>query len=324
MNLILPAALAAALVAAPQAWAQAWPSKTVRIIVPHPAGGPVDLPPRGVAQELSKTLGQPFIIENRDGGDGFIGAEACAKAPPDGHTFCTTASSVITINPLVRSRMPYDPVKDFAPVVQLGALNSVFVTSASVPVNSMGELVELAKAKPNSLTFATLGGTSLGPIFIGWVRNDRGAQFYQIPFKSTIQGLQAAIAGEVNVATYAANAVAPQVRAGKIKALAVTGNRRSSFLPDVPTIKEAGFNFDFRSWVGMFAPAATPREIVKRMNAETARLLADAQFREQFITRAGVEVDEATGRSPEEFAEFLRTDRELIGRLVELAGIPKQ
>ena len=308
----------------PPAYAQGWPAKTVRIIVPHPTAGPVDVPPRGAAQALSQSLGQPFIIENRDGGDGIIGAEACAKAAPDGYTFCATASSVIIINPLMRSKLPYEPARDFAPVVNFGALNSVFVVNASVPANTLAELVELAKAKPNALTFATLGSTSLGPIFIGWVKNDRGAQFYQIPFKSTIQGLQAAISGEVNIATYAANAVAPQVKAGKIKALAVTGTRRSSFLPDVPTVREAGFAFDFRSWVGLFAPAATPKEIVRRMNAEIAKLLADASFREQFITRAGLEADEASGKPPEDFTEFLKTDRELIGKLVGMAGIPKQ
>jgi tripartite-type tricarboxylate transporter receptor subunit TctC len=304
--------------------AQTWPWKTVRIIVPHPAGGPVDVPPRGAAQFLGPIFGQPFIIENHDGADGIIGAELCAKAAPDGHTFCGTSPAVITINPLVRANLPYEPFRDFAPVINFGALPNVFIVNPSVPANTMRELIDLAKAKPDAITFATLGSTSTALLFIGWVKNDTGAVFYQIPFKSTAQGLQAAVAGDVHVATYAPNAVAPLAKSGKIKALAITGSKRSVFLPEVPTLKEAGLDFRFRSWVGLFAPAATPKDIIRRVNAEIAKLLRDPKFTEQFITRAGVEVDEFTGRPPEEFAEFLKEDREIIARLVSLAGIQKQ
>ncbi|MFM9970700.1 MAG: Bug family tripartite tricarboxylate transporter substrate binding protein [Burkholderiales bacterium] len=304
--------------------AQSYPTKTVRIIVPHPAGGPVDVPPRGAAPLLAQIFGQPFVIENRDGADGIIGAEACAKAAPDGHTLCTTASSVITTNPLVRSNLPYDPPRDFAPIIHMGALNSAFLVNPRVPANSLLELIDLARAKPGTLTFATLGATSVGPIFIGWAKAVEKAEFYQIPFKSTIQGLQAAVAGEVNIASYSAGATATLAKAGKIRPLAVIGANRSKFLPDVPTLKEAGVDLTFRAWVGMFAPVATPREIVRRLNAEIAKLYADPAFIEKFVASQGLEVDEITARAPELFAEMMRADREIVARMVAVAGIPRQ
>jgi tripartite-type tricarboxylate transporter receptor subunit TctC len=317
------AVLALTLAATGLATAQVWPAKTVRIIVPHPAGGPVDVPARGAAQELSKVMGHPFIIENRDGADGMIGAEACARAT-DGHTVCVTASSVITINPLVREKLPYDAQRDFVPVIHMGALNSVFVANPALNANSMRELVDLAKASPGKITFATFGNASFGSIFIGWIKATRDVSFYSIPFKNTIQGLQAAVAGDVQVASYAAAAVAPLKSAGKIKAFAVTGEKRSMFLPDVPTVREAGLDFDFSAWVGMFAPSGMPREIVARLNAEVAKLFAQPLFTEQFITRIGCEVDSRTARPAEDFAAFLKSDFEQTGRLIRLAGIQKQ
>ena len=316
------AALAAA-ICTHAAWAQTWPAKTVRIIVPHPAGGPIDVPARGAAQELSKIMGEPFIIENRDGADGIIGAEACSKAT-DGHTLCVTASSVISINPLVREKLSYDPQRDFIPVIYMAALNSVFVVNPAVKASSMRELLDLGKSSPGKITFATFGNTSFGAIFVGWVKATRDVSFYAIPFKSTIQGLQAAVAGDVQVASYAAGAVAPLRSAGKIKALAVTGEKRSMFLPDVPTVREAGVDFDFSAWVGMFAPSGTPREIAARLNAEVAKLLVQPQFTAQFISRIGCEVDSHTGKSMEDFAAFLKSDLEQTARLIKIAGIQKQ
>jgi tripartite-type tricarboxylate transporter receptor subunit TctC len=304
--------------------AQGWPSRTVRIIVPHTAGGPIDVPARGAAQELGKILGQPFIIENRDGADGIIGMEACAKATADGHTLCATGLSTMTINPLVRNKLPYDVRRDFVPIVYMGALNSVIVVNPLVAASSLRELVELAKVKPGTVAFGTFGNTSFASVFVGWVKATQGASFYAIPFKSTVQALQAAVAGDVQVASYAANAVASLKSAGKIKAFAVTGNKRSVFLPDVPTLREAGQEFDWSGWVGLFAPARTPREIVMRLNAEVARLLGQPAFTEQFITRIGCEIDVRSGQSVEDFAAFLKTDIEQVGRLIKLAGIQKQ
>ncbi len=313
----------AAAVCANAAVAQTWPAKTVRIIVPHPAGGPVDVPARGAAQELSKVMGQSFIIENRDGADGIIGAEQCAKAT-DGHTLCVTTSSVITINPLVREQLPYDPQRDFIPVIHLAALNSTFVAHPSVKANSMRELIEMAKLAPDKITFATFGNTSFGAIFVGWVKATRDASFYAIPFKSTIQGLQAAVAGDVQIASYAPAAVAPLRNAGKIKALAVTGEKRSAFLPEVPTVREAGLDFDFSAWVGMFAPAGTPNEVASRLNTEIAKFYAQPQYTAQFITRIGCELDSHTAKSMDDFAAFLKTDLDRTAQMIRIAGIQKQ
>ncbi len=303
--------------------AQSWPAKSVRIIVPHPAGGPVDVPARGVAQELTKIMGHPFVVEDRDGAEGIIGADACAKAR-DGHTLCVTASSVMTINPLVREKLPYDPQRDFLPVIHLGVLNNVYVANPGLKASSMRELLALAKASPGTITFGTYGNASFGSLFMGWAKATRGVSFYAVPYKSTMQGFQAALAGDVQVASFVAAAVAPHHASGKIRALAVTGDKRSVFLPDVPTMKEAGLDFDFNAWVGLFAPSNMPRETVARLNSEVAKLLSQASFTDQFMTRIGCELGTDSGKSPEDFAAFLKADLERNARLIKLAGIPKQ
>jgi tripartite-type tricarboxylate transporter receptor subunit TctC len=304
--------------------AQSWPSKSVRIIVPHPPGGPADVPPRGMAQSLSQTLGQPFVIENRDGADGMIGAEACARAAPDGYTLCATSSTVITLNPEIRLKLPYDPPKDFTPVIYFGVVYGAILTHPSVTAKTMRELVNMAKAKPDSITWGTLGGTSVGPVFMGWFKNNLGVSFYQIPYKSTTQALQATVAGDVNMVAYALGPAVPLIRAGKLRALAVIGGDRSPLLPDVPSLKEAGYEVDLPTWFGMFAPAGTPVEIINRLNAEIAKLILDPQFRAKFLTTQGIERNAVTAASPEKFAEYIQADREMVTKILRIAGIQKQ
>lgn len=304
--------------------AQSYPSRTVRIVVPHPAGAPADVPPRGVAESLSRAFGQPFVVENRDGADGIIGAEACAKATPDGYTLCSTTSSIITLNGLLRAQLPYDAERDFAPLAFLGSLAGVIVAHPSVPATNLRELVELARARPDTVSWATLGTTSAGPLYVAWFKNNAGASFYAVPYKSTQQGFQAVVAGDVQVVTFAMGPVVPQVRAGKVRAMAISSARRASALPDVPTVRESGFDINLSTWFGLFAPAATPREILRRLNTEIVRVVNDAPFRAKFIASQGLDLDEGGRMNPDEFATFIRADRELVSRSLAAAGVQRQ
>ena len=188
--------------AATTASAQSWPSKTVRIVVPHTAGAPFDGELRQFAQSMSQAFGQPFVLDNRDGADGAIGAEACAKSAPDGYTLCATTSSVITLNPLVHLKLPYDAEKDFVPIVHVGVLNSAVIAHPSVPVNSFRELMTLARSKPDAVSFGTMGATSYGTLLMGWLRAKNGVSLYGVPYKNATQSMTAAVGGEVQVTTY--------------------------------------------------------------------------------------------------------------------------
>jgi tripartite-type tricarboxylate transporter receptor subunit TctC len=304
---------------------QGYPARPVKIIVPHPAGGgPVDLPARGVAESLAKVFGQAFVVENRDGADGLIGAEALARSAPDGYTLMVTSASVVTMNALVRSSLPYDSMRDFAPVCYIGAIQSLLLVNPSVSARSLRELIDLARARPGTVTWGTLGTTSNGPLLIGLLAKNFGAAFYMVPYKSNIQAVQGTVAGDINVVAYAAGGAASLVRAGKLRALAYTGDRRHPDFPDVPTFGESGMNLGFRTWIGLFAPAATPRDIITRLNAETAKLLGEAAFVQKFVEAQGLETSEVSRGSPEDFAQFIRRDRLAYEEAVKAAGIEKR
>lgn len=309
--------------APPSSHSEQWPSKPVRIIAPYPAGGPGDVPARAFGQVLSEMLGQPFLIENRLGADGIIGAEACAKAPADGHTLCFVSNGVTVVNPAIRLKLPYDS-RDLVPVVHTGTLHTVVLVHRSVPANSMQEVIATLKAKPQSLTYGTYGQVTLSFFLAEWLKARMGASFYQVPYKSATQALQALVAGEVQAASYALGAARALVQAGKLKALAINSDQRLASLPDVPTLKELGIEVPYRSWFGIYAPRGTANEIVRRLNTEIARMLADAQFKAKSITPLGFETDWPTGASPEEFAKFLQSDREQFLKLLNAIGLKPQ
>jgi tripartite-type tricarboxylate transporter receptor subunit TctC len=316
--------VAAGAFASADAMSQAYPARTVRIIVPHPAGGPGDVPPRGIAQGLSQALGQPFVVENRDGADGIIGADACARANPDGHVVCSTSNGVTVVNSVVRLKLPYDPFRDFAPIVHTGTLYSMIMAIPSVPANSMQEVLALLKSKPESLTLGTYGSINLASMVGRWAKARLGAAFYFIPYKSASQALQAAVAGDVQVVGYALGQAGTLVKAGKMKPLAINSDKRLAAFPNVPTLKETGIDVGFRSWFGFFAPAATPRDVVQRLNVEIARLIADPQFKAKYLTSQGLETDYPAGASPEEFARFMAEERDDFVKLAKVAEIQPQ
>ena len=314
--ILLAACLSCALAAA-----QGYPTKPVRLIEPHPPGSIVDISVRGVAEALTQGLGQPFIVENRMGAEGVIGAEACARAAPDGYTLCATDSLVTTLNPLVRSKLPYNPPRDFIPIVQFGFVSSAVVVNPSVPANSMTELLDLAKSKPNSVTWATWGASSLSNIYIEWIRKARGIEFLAVPYKGAVLGAQAAMAGEVQVAVFGAGASQPFIKAGKLRPLAATGDQRSLIMPSLPSFKELGIEAIFRPWFGLLAPTGTSNEIVQRVNGVVVKALAQPAFRDKYLTGGGVEFVPPAGGTPEQFAAFLKTEREICEALVKLTGI---
>jgi tripartite-type tricarboxylate transporter receptor subunit TctC len=194
-----------------------------------------------------------------------------------------------------------------------------------VPVNSFRELMALARSKPDAITFATMGNTSFGTLLIGWLRTKQGVALYGVPYKNATQGMTGTLGGEVQVTTYALGQIVPMVKSGKLKALAVVGSRRSAFLPDVPTLAEEGLDMPVpRNWIGMFAPAGAPREVLARVNGEVARVIAAPGFKDKFMLARGIEPDEYTAGSAESFAAFLKKDREEYAEIVAAIGLKKQ
>ena len=318
------AALALAIAIVPSAAiAQTYPTKPVRILTSTP-GGPYDVVMRGMAGPLGQALGQAVIIENRVGGSFIPLADACAHAPPDGHTLCTSDSFAQSLNPLLFSKLPYDPGKDFAPIIFIGSLSSAVVVNPSLAVKDIHELLALARSKPGSLSFATAGPASNSNLYVEYLRKEKGIHFLNVPYKSFPQGLAAVVAGEVQAATFALGGALAQAKAGKVRLLAVTSPRRSAFAPDVPALGEAGVEVAINTWIGVLGPAGLARPIVLRLNSEFKKLLADRALVAKFVMGQGFEPTPPSGGSPEELAAFIRADRENYARVVKIVGLKPQ
>lgn len=244
------------------------------------------------------------------------------KAAPDGYTLCATSAGVIQINPALRREPSYDLTK-FTAIVHTGTLQQLILANAATPGNTMKEVFAAAKAKPGSITVGTFGGINLANLFVGWTKAELGLEFYPIPYKSASQSVQAAMAGDVNIVSFAAGPGAKMVQAGKMKALAISP-RRSHLLPEVPALREAGVGFDFKTWWGWFAPLGLPREIVQRLNGEIAQLIAEPQFNAKFLASQGLATDHPAGASAEEFEKFIRAEQEEFQKLARLVGLKPQ
>jgi tripartite-type tricarboxylate transporter receptor subunit TctC len=319
------AAFLLGLVALAAAHAQTWPNNRVRIVSGVAPGGVGDVATRGAAEGLTKSLGQPFVIENRPGAEGMIAGEACARSAPDGYTLCLFNGHDIALGPVLRSKMPFDPARDFVPIIHLGFAAAAIIVHPSVPANSLQELFALAKSKPDSLNWASSGLASPGHLYIEYLKNGPGIRFHNVPYKSSLQGMQALVAGDIHVTTYVAGAIASQVKAGKMKALAVATSQRSPYLPEVPTFREAGMDIAILTWFGLMAPAGVPREIIQRVNsAVVAELFAVPAMRDKYLTTPGIQVEPPAGGSPEAFAEYYKAQREMYAHVVKIAGIKAQ
>jgi tripartite-type tricarboxylate transporter receptor subunit TctC len=317
--------LLAVALAQPAALAQGYPSKPVRIYTPWVVGGPGDLVTRTSAQELGQVMGQPFVVDARVGADGIIAAEAGSKSAPDGHTLIGCDQQIVAINPAVRSKLPYDP-RGLTPVIHYGFLAAALHVLPSVPAKTLQELLDLVKAKPGSITWGSFGLASASHLYIEWLKNVRGIQFQNIPYKGATLAWQALLAGEVQMAYYAVGPAAPMLKAGKIKTLAIMLGKRSSHLPDIPTYKEAGLDIPLVvTWFALCGPPGLPKEIAQRLNTEiAARVINNEPIRAKVMTSQGLEVDTPAGGPPEAFGAFMAAERDKYTQLVKITGVEVQ
>ena len=291
-------------VAAIDAQAQAWPTRPVRIIVPFAPGGGVDTVSRFLAQKLTEQLGSSFVVENRAGGGGLVGADLVAKAAPDGYTLLTSAPE-FSINPGVKSRMPYDALKDFAFISQLTSGQFLLACHPSVPVKNVKDLIALAKAKPGRLNYGSSGTGSINHLAGELFQSMTGIRWGHVPFKGSGPNLIGLMGGEIDFSFGSTTSLVDQARLGRVRAIAVTGPQRYGELPNVPTIAESGVpGYNVTGWYGFYAPAGTPADLVRKLQAETARALNAPEMREKLI-KAGN--DPATS-TPEAFEAFIRVE----------------
>jgi len=305
-----------------QALAQQYPSKPIRVIVAIAAGSLTDVVLRTAGREMLSSLGQPLVIENRPGGNMMIAPEACAKAAPDGYTFCQVSNTVVSVNPHIYSKLAYDPDKDFRPVTLLFYLSQGLIASASLPVNSVKEMQALAAAKPGSINFGTLGEGTGPDIFRQWLNERWKTNMIGIPYTGANLIMNALIAEDIHLTQIGPGPFSGQLRAGKIKMLAVDTPKRSRLFPDVPTYLEVGLDgFSEKLWWGLFAPAGTPDAMVRRINAEFVRVFQTPKFLEYLENQF---IEPAVSTTPEEFAAFVKEDRERAGHMVKRYNVPRR
>ena len=319
-------ALAALLVglAASLAWAdgaaQVYPNRPIRVIVPQSAGGSTDLAARAVTQRLGDALGQPVVIDNRPGAGSLVGTDLVAKAAPDGYTLLGVASS-FSINPSLQANLPFDPVRDFAPISRLCALPHILVVHPAVPVKSVKELIALARAKPGRLNVATSGVSTSSHMAAELFMYMTGTKMVPVPYKGGAPGNIAVVSGEVQLYFATISTALPHIRAGKLRAIAVTTRKRTTAAPEYPTIAEAGLpGYEHASWVGMLAPAGTPPAIISRLNTEIARIVHLPEVKE-YLLSDGLEPE---GDSAKEFTASIRNEVAKWIKVVKAAGIKPQ
>ena len=312
----LGAGLGALLATAAAVAQPAYPGKPIRVIVPIAAGSVTDVIMRAASQELSVRLRQPLVIDNRTGASGIIGAEACAKAAPDGYTICAIYTAITSVNPYVFDKLPYDPATDFAAIAQLYYVTGALVVSASLPVTSVAGLRALVTSKPRAVNFGTIGPGSYPEVFRKWLNHEWQVDLTAVPYKGGAPIVTALLSGEIQASAAGLGNMIGQLQSGQIRALAISGARRSRIFPSAPTMAEAGLGgFAGNLWWGLAAPAATPKPIVTRLNAEFVKLFREPRFAE-FLDSQAVEPVLTT---PEAFGAFLKTDREWTATLIKPA-----
>ena len=296
---------------------QAYPSKPIRLVVPFPAGGSLDAVARAIGQKLSIAWGQPVIIDNRPGAGGNIGADLVAKSAPDGYTILEGALSTHAVNVSLYSKMPYDPIKDFAPITLVAVTPNVLVLNPSVPANSVAELISYAKANPGKLAFGSGSNGSAGHLAGELFKTEAKVDMVHVPYKGGAPAMQDLLGGQIQLMfDNLANSM-QQVRAGKLKALAVTTAKRSPLVPDLPTLAEAGLpGFDIYTWWGFMAPAGTPKEIIAKWNAEVTRILNTPEM-QAFFAQQGAEPAPTT---PEQFTALIQGEIPKYAKIIKASG----
>jgi tripartite-type tricarboxylate transporter receptor subunit TctC len=295
----------------------AYPDKPVRMLVAVPPGGPADTLARLVSPHLNTALGQAVVIDNRPGANGGIAYETTARAVPDGYTFVLVAAGV-AINPSLYRNVPYHPIRDFAPITLGITVPNILVVHPSVPVKSVQELVAAVKARQGGFTFASAGNGTSGHLALELFRLTSGTSFIHVPYKGGGPALQETVAGQVQALFSIALAATPQIKAGRVRALAITSAQRSPVAPDLPTVAESGYpGFEVIGWFGWLAPAGTNKAIVDRLNKELVKSLAIPEVKDRLLSLATVPV----GDKPEEFARFIRSEHDKWAKVIKAAKI---
>ena len=298
-------------------WAQGYPDHSIRLVVPFPAAGTTDILARAAAPKLTESLGKSVVVDNRPGAGGNIGADLVAKSAPDGYTLLMGTVGTHAINPSLYAKMPYDHVKDFVPVVLVAGVPNVLVVNPSLAVNSVADLIKLAKSKPGSINFASSGnGTSIhlsGELF----KTMAGVDMTHVPYKGSAPALTDLMGGQVQIMFDNLPSSLPHIKAGKLRAIAVTSLTRAPALPDVPTISESGLpGFEASSWFGILAPSGTPPAIVTRLNTEINKWLQTPEAKEQLLAQGA----QAAGGTPEQFAAHIRSETDKWAKVVKASG----
>lgn len=315
-----PALLAAAFALPGAGFAQnaAWPQKPIKLLVPYPPGGACDTVGRLFAEKLSERLKQPVVVENKPGAGTAIAAEYLAKSAPDGHTLEVTPTGQLTILPHVAKELRFDPARDFTPISQLAYTSVVIAAAPNFSVKDLRDVVAQAKARPGQLSYSSSGSTTIIHLAGEYFANTAGVSLLHVPFKGSAPAVAALLGGEVNLAFDTLTILSPQIKAGKVKGVAIAAPERSPLLPDVPTVAEAGYpGFEVPSWFGLIGPGNLPGEIVERLNREIAEIQKLPEVKEKLAAQGLA----AWPSTPTEFARRLRDDSAKYGQVVKAAGI---
>lgn len=318
MKKLLAAAIVMACFVPLASHAQGWPTQPVKVIVSQSAGGSIDLAARLLAQKIGDAIGKTFVIDNRAGANGMIAGEAAARSPADGYTFLMTSPSALTINQHVYRKVPYDALKDFVPITQTTSISFLLTVNANSPYRTLGDLIAAAKARPEAVKYASAGTGNQSHLAAELLAAAANVKMLHVPYKGEAQAITDLIGGQVDFIFGTMPALLPQVKIGKLRALAVGQLQRSAAVPDVPTVVEAGYPTVLVSgWTGMVAPTGTPAPIIKRMHDEIVKVLAMPDVRET-LSKAGAE---PVGSTPEQFGSFIRSETVKWGSAVKQAGI---
>jgi tripartite-type tricarboxylate transporter receptor subunit TctC len=282
-----------------------WPSRPIKLIVPGPAGSGMDIYARMLQAPLQAALKQPVVIDNKAGANSIIGNDAVAKSAPDGYTFLFTPSSAIALNPIVQPKMPYDTLKDLLPVAQVGQSGILLIAHPSTGFKSLKDMVQYAKANPGKLAYGSWGNGSSGHLAMEGIKAHFGLDMPHVPFKGTAPLVNDLLGNNISVGFTDIVSPVPHVQAGKLTAIGATGSRRAPALPELPTVSEQGYKFDADGWYGVFAPAGTPKDIVRRMNEEINKILATEEMRQSFISK---NMPAPPLKSAEQFAATVKSD----------------
>ncbi len=298
-----------------RSFAQPYPNKPIRLVIPFAPGGGTDILARMIAQKLSEALGVPVIADNRPAVDGLVASETVARAVPDGYTLLIVSSSH-AINPAIGRKLPYDTLRDFAPITQTASQQLFLVVHPSLPVRSVKELIDYAKARPGALNYGSSSSAVVLPMEL--FKSITGTDIVHIPYKGSAPMLNDLIGGQINLAVAAAVSTLPHIKSGRLRALGIGDAKRSSILPDLPTIAEAGVpGYQAVIWSGMLAPAHTPRALIDHVNREVVRIVQAPDFRERLVQLGS----DAVGSTPEQWGQFIKDEIEKWTKIARIAGV---